>query len=102
MTSVIEEELTLEGNITSKEGTVEVKGKVLGNVVAASVVLHQRGAIDGALTATSVSLEGSYQGSLKCEDLRVASTATVKGDVSSRTMTTESGAKLVGKVNIGG
>lgn len=102
MTSVIEEDLTLEGDLKSNEGTVEVKGKVVGNVVAASIVLHKGGNIDGAVTASSVSLEGSYQGTLKCDDLRVAATSKVKGDVSARTMTTESGAILVGKVKITG
>lgn len=102
MTSVIEEDLTLEGDVKSNEGTVEVKGKVLGNVVAASVALHQSGTIDGAVTANSVSLEGSYQGTLKCDDLRVSATSNVKGDVSARTMTTEIGAILDGKINITG
>ena len=89
MTSVIEEDLTLEGDIKSNEGTVEVKGKVLGNIAAASVVLHQSGAIEGAIAATSVSLEGSYQG-------------TLKGDISAKTMTTENGAILIAKVSITG
>ena len=102
MTTVIEEDLTLEGNVKSNEGTVEVKGKVLGNVAAASVILNQSGSIEGAVTATSVSLEGSYQGTLKCDDLRIAASSNVKGDVSARLMTTESGAVLVGKVNIAG
>ena len=102
MTSVIEEDLTLEGDLKSNEGIVEVKGKVVGNVAAASIVLHRSGNIDGAVTASSVSLEGSYQGTLKCDDLRVAASSKVSGDFSARTMTTESGAVLVGKVNITG
>lgn len=102
MTSVIEEDLTVEGDIKSTKGTVEVKGKVLGNVEAASVSLHQNGDIEGAITANSVSLQGGYQGTLKCDDLHVAATSNVRGDVSARTMTTERGAILVGKVNISG
>ena len=92
----------MEGDIESNEGTVDVKGKVLGNVAAASVVLHKSGDIEGALTATSVSLEGNYKGTLKCNDLSVAATSNVNGEVSAKTMTTESGAILVGKVNITG
>ena len=99
--SVIEEDLTLDGNLSSKEGGVEVKGKVLGNVTAVSVIIRDKGTIDGALTATSVSIEGRYSGTLKCEDLKVAATSDVKGDVSAKTMTTESGSKIAGKVSIG-
>lgn len=102
MTSVIEEDLTVEGDVKSTKGTVEVKGKVLGNVEAASVSLHQSGDIDGAITASSVSLQGDYKGTLKCDDLHVAATSNVKGDVSAKTMTTERGAILIGKVNIAG
>ncbi|MGA9436366.1 MAG: polymer-forming cytoskeletal protein, partial [Roseobacter sp.] len=77
--SVIEEDLTLDGNLSSKEGGVEVKGKVLGNVTAVSVIIRDKGTIDGALTATSVSIEGRYSGTLKCEDLEVTATSDVKG-----------------------
>ena len=66
MKSVVEEDLTIEGNLEAKDGSVEVKGKVLGNVTAASVELHQTGKLDGNLTAASVSIEGSYEGILKC------------------------------------
>lgn len=102
MKSVIEEDLNIEGNVNSKDGSVEVKGKVVGDVSAASVELHQNGRVDGNLTASSVSIEGSYEGTLKCDDLRVAATSNIKGDVSARTMTTESGAIFGGKVNITG
>ncbi|MEM7318212.1 MAG: polymer-forming cytoskeletal protein [Pseudomonadota bacterium] len=102
MKTVVEEDLTVEGDIKSSDGSVEVKGKVVGNVAAASVILHERGVVDGALTASSVSVEGNYKGNLKCDDLRLAATSHVNGDISARTMTTESGSKLVGKVNIVG
>ena len=99
--SVIEEDLTLDGNLSSKEGGVEVKGKVLGNVTTISVIIRDKGTIDGTLTASSVSIEGNYNGTLKCEDLKVTATSDVKGDVSAKTMTTESGSKIAGKVSIG-
>lgn len=102
MKSVVEEDLTIEGNIKSKDGSVEVKGKVLGNVSAASVSLFQAGEINGNLTAASVSVEGSYEGTLKCDELQVASTSNIKGDISAKTMTTEGGGVFVGKVNISG
>ena len=102
MKSVVEEDLTIEGNLEAKDGSVEVKGKVLGNVTAASVELHQTGNLDGNLTAASVSIEGSYEGTLKCDELRVAATSKIKGDISAKTMTTEGGGKFVGKVNITG
>ncbi|MBW4710429.1 polymer-forming cytoskeletal protein [Roseobacter sp. YSTF-M11] len=100
--SVIEEDLIIEGNIKSGEGNVEVKGKVMGDVTAQSVVVQTGGAIDGALSAKTVVIEGKHKGKLQCDDLKLASTSSVQADVSAQTMTSESGAKVAGKIQITG
>ncbi|MGC3937272.1 bactofilin family protein [Roseobacter sp. EG26] len=100
--SVIEEDLTIEGNIKSDEGSVDVKGKVVGDVTAQSVIVQTGGAINGALSAKSVSIEGKHKGKLQCDDLKLASTSTVQADVTAKTMTSESGARVAGNVQITG
>ena len=100
--SVIEEDLTIEGNISSSEGSIEIKGSVVGDVSAKAVIIQPDGTIDGALSAKKVSIEGKLNGSLKCDDVKFASTSHVQADVLAQTMTTESGAKVVGKINITG
>ena len=100
--SIIEEDLIIEGNISSSEGSVDVKGKVIGDLAARSVTVHLGGSIDGALSATSVVVECEHSGQLQCDDLKLASTSSVKADISAQTMSTESGAKIEGTVKIGG
>lgn len=75
---------------------------MLDNCTAASVELHQTGKLGGNLTVASVSIEGSYEGALKCDELRVAATSKIQGDICAKTMTTEYGGIFVGKVNITG
>lgn len=100
--SVIEEDLTIEGNVVSKKGSVEVKGKVVGDVSAERLTVQQSGSIDGSLSAKTISIEGRHKGSLKCDDLKFAASSHVQADVTAQTMITESGAKVIGKVNITG
>ena len=100
--SNIEEDLTIEGNIKSDQGTVEVKGKIIGDVAAKSVKVHQGGAIDGAVSAGTVTIEGAQTGSLTCGALTLAGTADVKADVKADTMQTDSGARIKGSIEITG
>ncbi|MEO9651758.1 MAG: polymer-forming cytoskeletal protein [Roseobacter sp.] len=100
--STIETDLVINGNIKSNDGSVEIKGNVVGDVIAASVVVRVGGAVNGALSAKQVSLEGKHKGSLKCESLSLASTSEVDASVDAVTIATESGAKILGQVNVAG
>ncbi len=100
--SVVEEDLTIEGNIKSDGGGVDIKGHVVGDVSADAITVQLGGSVDGALSAKQIIIEGKHHGSLKCDDLKLASSSDVQADVTARTMETESGAKVVGKVNITG
>ncbi|WP_377189235.1 bactofilin family protein [Ruegeria meonggei] len=100
--SRIEVDLTIEGNVSSSGGGVEVNGRVVGDVSAETITVQLSGSVDGALSAKKVMVEGKHKGRLNCDDLKLASTSQVHADVVAKTMTTESGAKVVGKVKITG
>ncbi len=100
--SIVEEDLIIEGNLSSSAGGVEVKGQVVGDISAETITVQIDGSVDGALTAKKIVMEGKHQGRLKCDDLKIASSAQIQADVEARTMATESGARVVGKVNIAG
>ena len=100
--SIIEEDLTIEGNISSDEGTIDVKGRVTGDVAAQSVIVQVGGSVEGALSAITVTIEGRHKGHLQCDNLKLASTSQVQADITAKTMTAESGAKVAGKVEITG
>ncbi|CUK20712.1 Polymer-forming cytoskeletal [Ruegeria denitrificans] len=100
--SIIEEDLTIEGDLNSSAGGIEVKGRVVGDVRAETITVQIGGSVDGALSANKIVIEGKQKGSLKCDNLKIASSAQIQADVSAKTMATESGARVVGKVNIAG
>lgn len=100
--SIIEEALTIEGNIRSQQGSVEIKGKVIGDISAKSIVVQSCGALAGAVLAETVTIKGKQTGSIKCTDLTLASTSDVHVNVEAQTMTAESGAKILGKLRIAG
>lgn len=100
--SIIEEDLTIEGNISSSEGTVNVKGCVVGDVVAETITVDISGSVDGALSAKKIMVDGRHRGSLTCDYLKLASTSQVEADIKVREMEMESGAKVKGEVDITG
>ncbi|WP_299666632.1 polymer-forming cytoskeletal protein [uncultured Ruegeria sp.] len=100
--SIIEEDLTIEGNVSSSGGSVEINGCVVGDVSAETITVQLSGSVDGALSAKKITVEGKHKGRLNCDDLKLASTSQVQADVVAKAMETESGAKVVGKVKITG
>lgn len=100
--SIIEEDLTIEGNVSSNGGSVDVKGRVVGDVSAETITVQVGGSVDGAMSAKKIAIEGNHKGSLSCDDLKLASTSQIQADVVAKAMETESGAKVKGKVDITG
>lgn len=100
--SFIAEDLTLEGDIKSDEGSIEIEGNVIGNVTARSIVIRVGGSVRGALSAMTVIIEGKHAGKLNCDDLKLSSTARWQGEIMAKTMTSETGAEIEGKIHIAG
>lgn len=100
--SVIGEDLVIEGNLTSSEGTVNIKGRVTGDITAKSVDVASGGEVKGAVSADMVNIQGRQSGSVKCKELSLGATSEVQSQVTAQTMSSEKGAKLVGEVRITG
>ena len=100
--SVIESDLTIDGNIVSKEGTVSVKGRVKGDIQAKTVDVAGEGTVDGAVTADTVKIDGKQTGSVSCTELSLGATSHVSSKVTAKTMTSVKGARLTGEVQITG
>lgn len=100
--SVIEQDLIIEGNISSKQGEIEIKGRVTGDLDANTVEIRPGGQVQGAIQAEIVRIEGSHAGTISCGDLVLDAEADVKADVTARTLVSEKGARLNGKVQITG
>lgn len=100
--SVIEEDLIIDGNITSKDGDIDVKGRVKGDISAKGVSVSTNGEVTGAISAGAVRIQGRHTGQIECTELALEKNAEVKADVKAQTLSSEKGARLVGKVQITG
>jgi cytoskeletal protein CcmA (bactofilin family) len=100
--TVIEEDLTIDGNLTSEDGDLTVKGRVTGDITARSIDVHATGQVNGAISAADVIIQGKQSGRIKCVELSLQKDAEVKADVIAQTLSSEKGARLVGKVQITG
>lgn len=100
--SVIEEDLIIDGNITSKDGEIDVKGRVKGDISAKGVSVSTNGEVTGAISAGAVRIQGRHTGQIDCTELALEKNAEVKADVKAQTLSSEKGARLVGKVQITG
>jgi len=99
-TSIIENDLIIEGDVSSSEGDLEINGTVTGSVSARSVIVRIDGATNGEMSAGTATIEGKHAGSLNCDELLLTSTSEVAANVIAITMAIQSGAKFNGTAKV--
>ncbi len=100
--SMIQEDLTIQGNLVAKGGAISVGGKVTGDLDAKSVEVLAQGSVKGEIKAEEVKIAGLVEGSVKCNSLSLDEKSELKADVTAGTMTMSSGAKISGRVEARG
>lgn len=100
--AVIEEDLTIDGDLIAKESNVAIKGKITGDVKALSVDLQPTGVVTGTVSADRVTISGQLKGSVSCTDLSLNETARVDADMTAKTLSSMKGSHVVGRIEITG
>ncbi len=100
-TTIIQKDLTIEGNLAAKGGTISIGGNVTGDIDAKSVEILSGGKVAGGISAETVKISGALDGSVKCGVLDLDSNSELKADLSADTMTMGAGAKISGRVEVG-
>ncbi|KIC47495.1 hypothetical protein RA28_00935 [Ruegeria sp. ANG-S4] len=100
--TVIQEDLTIQGDLVAKEGAISVAGNVTGDVDAKSVEILAPGKVNGGINAEEIKIAGRVQGSVKCRALTLEEKSELKADVTAGTMKMSSGAKISGRVEASG
>ena len=98
--SIIGNDLTIMGQglrIITK-GTLQVDGKIEGDVIGNEVIIGERGHVTGIVSGESVTVRGQVQGTIKALTVALQSGAHVEGDVHHRQLSVEQGAHLDGRV----
>ena len=99
--SIISEDLTVTGDI-SGSGLIEVQGIVRGDVKSDAVDILTGGQVEGNVKADTAHVRGQLKGSLAATSVDLYSQAVIDADVSAAELSSEKGARVVGKVDIGG
>lgn len=98
--SIIGNDLTIVGQglriIT--RGTLQVEGKVEGDVVGNEVIIGEKGQVTGVVSGQSVVVHGAVAGTVKGVSVVLSSSARVDGDVLHQQLSVEQGAHLDGRV----
>ncbi len=93
--SVIEPDTTVYGDLRSL-GSIEIHGHVHGNVFGDNLIIGPKGVVEGALFGFTVRVEGTVVGRIESNQVKVTSTARIKGNVCHHTLEIEDGALIEG------
>jgi cytoskeletal protein CcmA (bactofilin family) len=93
--SIICADIVLQGALEST-GVIHLDGRLEGNVRSAVLVVGDKGAIQGEVTADDVTVRGSVRGNIRARKVLLGSGARVEGDILYESFAAESGAQFVG------
>ena len=98
--SIIGNDLTIVGQglriIT--QGTLQVDGKVEGDVIGKEVIVGDKGEVTGVVSGENVVVRGAVHGTIRALKVALQATARVEGDVHHQQLSVEEGAQLDGRV----
>jgi cytoskeletal protein CcmA (bactofilin family) len=88
--------VVIEGSI-SFPGTIIVDGKILGDVCCGSILIRERGMIEGSVRAEEVTVMGEISGEVFANNLTLKTACSVIGEIFHRELTLENGCYFEGK-----
>ena len=94
--SILSSDMTVKGDIVS-DGTVDIDGKVEGNVRCQNVTIRKHGVIKGDVVAEAVHVYGSVQGMIKAKSVQFFKGCRVEGIIMHETLAIEDGALVDGR-----
>ncbi len=98
--SIIGNDLTIVGQglkIVTR-GTLQVEGKIEGDVIGNEVIIGEKGQVTGVVSGQSVVVHGAVAGTVKGVHVSLKAGARVDGDVLHHQLSVEQGAHLDGRV----
>lgn len=100
--SLIGPSTTIKGKIKTTRD-LRIDGNLEGNVVTkAKVIVGSQGKIKGEISASDASISGLVEGGINTDKtLELKQSSTIVGDVSTKELIVENGAKLNGKIKVG-
>ena len=94
--SIIGEDLTITGNVTSK-GEIQVDGEIQGDIHCGSLLLGDKSQVIGGVIAEDVVVRGRVVGSIRGVRVTLQAQSHVEGDIFHQSLAIEQGAYFEGK-----
>ncbi len=94
--TIIAADVNLLGNIIS-DGTMDIDGRIEGNIRCKHVTIRKNGVIKGDVFADSVQVYGRIEGLIKAKDVNLYATCHVEGVIMHESLTIEDGAFVDGQ-----
>ena len=94
--SIIGEDLTIRGNVTSK-GEIQVDGEIEGDIRCGSLLLGDKSKVTGGVAAEDVVVRGHIVGSVRGLRITLQAQSHVEGDIFHQSLAIEQGAYFEGK-----
>ena len=93
--SSISRDLTIVGKICG-EGTIQVFGRIEGEIRALAVLIGEGAQVDGDVVAEQLTIGGQIKGTIRANRVKLNSTAVVEGDIFHRSLSIEENARFEG------
>jgi cytoskeletal protein CcmA (bactofilin family) len=94
--TIIAADVNLLGNVIS-EGTMDIDGRIEGNVRCKSLTIRKNGVIKGDVFADAVHVYGRVEGVIKSKDVHLYASCHVEGVIMHESLTIEDGAFVDGQ-----
>ena len=94
--SIIGEDLTIIGNVTSK-GEIQVDGEIQGDIHCGSLLLGDKSQVMGSVIAEDIVVRGRVVGSIRGLRVTLQAQSHVEGDIFHQSLAIEQGAYFEGK-----
>ena len=100
--TIISNGVKIEGKITSS-GNIRIDGELQGDILSQSdVTIGELGQVNGQINANVITIGGKVSGIVRAkEKLILDSKSNLKGDIFTKTLVVEAGAKFDGKSKTG-
>ena len=99
-TSVISEQCQFQGTL-DLQGSIRIDGTLEGNIDNAKLVtISKTGAMKGDIAAKGAVIVGRMEGDICVEEIEILSDAHIKGDIRTKSILIEKGAKINATVTV--
>jgi cytoskeletal protein CcmA (bactofilin family) len=93
--STIGADMLITGNIVCA-GAVNVLGRVIGDIHAAELTISEGAKVEGKIDATEAIIQGTFNGTVHGNNVKLTRTAMVEGEIYNRSLTIETDAQFEG------